>query len=212
MAKYNIGDKVKITNGYWKDEVGVITEIISEEDEDFPAEYKVKINARGKKWPLTFDDNNLEKVDDNLFEEFLNKCQNESDDPFFEMATIKWGFMSIKLAIYSKEGNYPHFHFYKNLKPEGGIPEKDRYGGGCISIEEPKYFSHATHDETMTSKEIKGLIEFLKDKNKTFDSITNWQYIIGQWNDNNPDQKQLDINISIPEYKSDMEKIIEKHK
>lgn len=113
--------------------------------------------------------------------------------------------MSIKLAIYGKEGTgYPHFHFFKGLKLDGGIPEEYRNGGGCLCIERPNYFVHEHHTDTLSSKEINGLIRFLKEKNKTFKSVTNWEYMIGQWNDNNPDQKQISMDIPIPEYKSNM--------
>ena len=61
----------------------------------------------------------------------------------------------------------------------------------------------------MNPKEIDGLIAFLRKKNRTFTSITNWEYIVGQWNDNNPDQKQLPVNIDIPDYRSDMNTIQE---
>ena len=125
-------------------------------------------------------------------------------ESYYEMAQVKWGFMSIKLAVYGKEGKYPHFHFYKGCAPEKGIPDEKLNGGGCLCIESANYFIHGTHTEKMSPKEIDGLIEFLRKKNRTFTSITNWEYIVGQWNDNNPDQKQLPVNIDIPDYRSDM--------
>ena len=142
----------------------------------------------------------------------MNEMIGEWDkEPFLEMATVKWGFMSIKLAIYgSEESGYPHFHFFKNLKPEGGIPESYRSGGGCLAIESVNYFVHGGHKEKLDPKEIKGLIKFLNEKNRTFKGITNWEYIVGQWNDNNPEEKQLPLDIDIPDYKSDMDTIQEK--
>lgn len=99
---------------------------------------------------------------------------------FLEMTTIRSGFMSIKLAIYGREGlGYPHFHFYKNLKPESEIPESVRQGGGCLCIESANYFVHGEHTERLTSKEIKGLIKFLKEPNRTLKEISNWEYILG---------------------------------
>ena len=154
----------------------------------------------------------LENTTDKLakFRRSVTESSEEKLDNEYlvEMATIKWGFMSIKLAVYENEGSYPHFHFYKGLKPEGGIPKEYRNGGGCICLEEAKYFIHENHTETMEPKEIKGLIKFLKSPHKSFKNITNWEYIIDLWNTNNTDQKQLDLSISIPEYKSDMENII----
>lgn len=140
-----------------------------------------------------------------------NILDMEIDDyeSYFEIAQVKWGFMSIKLAIYGKEGSYPHFHFYKECAPEKGIPEEKKASGGCLCIESANYFIHGTHTEKMNPKEIDGLIAFLRKKNRTFTSITNWEYIVGQWNDNNPDQKQLPVNIDIPDYRSDMNTIQE---
>lgn len=143
--------------------------------------------------------------------DFPKEIINNSE-PFLEMATVKWGFMSIKLAIYGSEGSgYPHFHFFKNLKPEGGIPESYRSGGGCLAIESANYFIHGGHREKLDSKEIKGLIKFLNEKNKTIKSVTNWEYIIALWNDNNPDMKQLPLDINIPNYKSNMDTVQDKY-
>lgn len=113
--------------------------------------------------------NNVYKNLKTLHEELL--CQQniqpieesyEEAEPYFEMAQVKWGFMSIKLAIYGKEGSYPHFHFYKECAPEKGIPEEKKAGGGCLCIESANYFIHGTHTEKMNPKEINGLIAFLK--------------------------------------------------
>ena len=122
----------------------------------------------------------------------------------FEMATVKGGFMSIKLAIFGSEGPIPHFHFYKGIAPEESIPNNGSRGGGCLCMDRPLYFNHGSHKETLSSKEIKGLIKFLQEPNKRFKSISNWVYLIGLWNDNNPTQTQLPMNIPIPDYKSDM--------
>lgn len=132
------------------------------------------------------------------------------DDYFTEMATVKGGFMSIKIAIYGSEGRYPHFHFYKGIAPEQGISKDRRNGGGCICIETPNYFIHGRHTEKMDRKEIDALISFLKSPHKLLKQHTNWEYIISEWDQNNPEQKQLPIDLPIPDYRHDMSSIQEK--
>lgn len=172
-------------------------------DRNLPPDYHLIMEAEERKAK------EMESVNENISsDDILDMEIEDQEDPYFEMAQVKWGFMSIKLAIYGKEGDgYPHFHFYKECAPEKGIPENKRKRGGCICIESANYFIHGTHKDTMEPKEIDGLIKFLKTKNKTFTSLTNWEYIIGQWNDNNPDSKQLPIDLPIPNYNSNMKSV-----
>ena len=129
------------------------------------------------------------------------------DVAYLEMAAVGGGFMSIKLAVWGNEGNYPHFHFYKGVKPNAGIPNKGK-GGGCILFKEAKYFLHGTHKDTMNRNEIEALIEFLKSTHEI--GITVWKYMIFLWNDNNPNSIQVDPDTEIPEYYSNMPNIKKK--
>ena len=119
-----------------------------------------------------------------------------------EMAAIKGGFKNVKLAVWGSEGNgYPHFHFYRGVAPNAGIPNKGQ-GGGCILFEKPNYFHHKTHTEYLTKRESKELVPFLKAKHET--GGTNWQFILGTWNGANPGMKQFPMDTPIPNYKYDM--------
>lgn len=161
-----------------------------------------------QKMPETWNDNPDEeaKTESTALEDDV--LDMEIEDSYFEMAQVKWGFMSIKLAIYGKEGDgYPHFHFFKGCAPEKGIPENKKNGGGCICIESANYFIHGAHKDTMEPKEIDGLIKFLKAPHKTLKKITNWEYIVDEWNQNNPDSRQLPIDLPIPNYKSNMKSV-----
>lgn len=203
-----------------KDEIKVLMDILgSKPDESLPGntywQYLIYL-WNGNNFDFRIDINTpIQGYDyDTItrYKEYSETRNNRGiDEEFLEMATIKWGFMSIKLAIYGDEGSgYPHFHFYKNLKPEEGVPASYRSGGGCLAIESTNYFVHGGHQEKLDSKEINGLITFLNEKNKTIDSITNWEYIIALWNDNNPEQKQLSMDLPIPDYRSDMDTVQEK--
>lgn len=128
------------------------------------------------------------------------------DESFFEMATIKGGFMSIKLAVYGAErGNVAHFHFYKGVAENRGIPKNKLPGGGCICIRSANYFVHADHTDVMNNDEIRALKDFLKKKNDL--GVSNWKTIIALWNMNNPDMIQIPTSLKIPDYKGDMKSI-----
>lgn len=123
---------------------------------------------------------------------------------------IDGGFMGIRLAVCADENTEcPHFHFFRNLKPDEEIPKVSISDGGCLAIESPNYLSHGKRTERLNPNEVKGLIRFLKSINKTNTMITNWDYIIDLWNTNNPDQKQLQIGTPLPDYKSIMSTIKE---
>jgi len=212
MYKFEIGDYVKVTSGQYEDIICVVEKVYNEYEEIGVASKDVFCKVRPinvkEDILLTLHENILEKVEMILFEESINnESFNQDDEMFIEMATVKGGFMSIKLSVYDKEGKYPHFHFYKGLKPEGGIPYKYRKGGGCICLDRPNYFKHSKHTETMTPKEIKRLIEFLKSPNESIITASNWEVIVSLWNMNNSDQPQLSLRTPIPNYESDMESI-----
>lgn len=131
-------------------------------------------------------------IDMNECAEFAEKLQEDlsikyrENSPIYEMAAIAGGFINIRLAIYGNEGNYPHFHFYHNTPANQGIKNQG-YGGGCLMIKEPIYFIHGSHTETLGNDEIEPLLKFLNSKyvNPKID-MTNWQYLVHLWNENNP--------------------------
>lgn len=129
------------------------------------------------------------------------------DDPFAEFAQIKGGVMSIKFGVFENEGPIPHFHFYKGCAPEKGIPRGKLGGGGCICIMKDCYFSHGNHTDTLSAKEIKALKKFLMEKNGINGKLTNWEYIIMLWNNNNPDQQEVPSDAEMPDWTSGMDTI-----
>ena len=72
------------------------------------------------------------------WEEVDNICH--VSHTFCEMATLKWGFCIIKLAVFSDEGMIPHFHFFKGIAPEKSIPKGKIHDGGCICLTSANYF------------------------------------------------------------------------
>lgn len=204
MNKFNAGERVTVISDRGDHRSGVIRSVV--DSEEF-AEYTVVLD--GEKAERIYNECHL----DNEYpakEAFMEAGDQMDDEEFaimYEMATVKWGFMSIKLAVFEGEGDgYPHFHFYKGCKPEGGITKEKAKGGGCICILSPNYFIHANHKDTMTPQEIEGLIKFLKQRHRTLD-ITNWEYIITLWNSDKSKDKEVPLDTPIPEYKSDMETI-----
>ena len=200
--KYKPGMYVKIHGGKFD---GHLAKIISEATVyDYPA-YEVRIE----------DDeyyNNHDEPEEDLERTFQEMFELDifPEDPILscDCLTIPWGFESIKLAVYDNEGSgYPHFHFYKGCKPEGGIPNSKRAGGGCLCFESANYFTHHGHKDTMNKTEIKELINFLKSPVKNNDEIIVWKFLIMSWNGQNPDERQLPTSLEIPDYKPSMKTI-----
>lgn len=173
-------------------------------------DWKIDINTLMQEYDYdTITRYKEDEITESSISENILDMEIDDYESYYEMAQVKWGLMSIKLAIYGKEGSYPHFHFYKECAPEKGIPEEKKASGGCLCIESANYFIHGTYTEKMNPKEIEGLIEFLKSPHKSLKKITNWEYIVDEWNQNNPDQKQLPVDLAIPDYRSDMNSIQE---
>lgn len=200
MNKFNKGENVMIIEGEEKGNVAVVSDITLHSSISGGTRYKVCTLNHPEGFLI--NEAKLEMILDSEIP--LLEAAAEQSHLFTEFAAVKGGFNSIKLGVFEGEGQIPHFHFYKNRAPEKGIPKDARSGGGCICFETPNYFLHGSHKETMDRKEIKGLIDFLKKKHETLKSVTNWEYMVSLWNDNNPDQKQISMDIPIPEYKSNM--------
>lgn len=110
----------------------------------------------------------------------LIENRNNKNSQLDEMARV--GFLD-KKEIYIRTndpGNIPHFHIW-DISTMG-----DEFHT-CIKIESPEYFHHEGKEDVLSSKEKKELIRFLSSerKNSRF-KMTNWQYLVDLWNDNNP--------------------------
>ena len=92
--------------------------------------------------------------------------------------------------------NIPHFHIidstsYKNIK--------SCEFHTCLEIGNPKYFHHKNErkEDKINKSFAKQLISFLSSKKKG--DLTNWDYVITLWNDNNS-QMNVDEDTPIPDY------------
>lgn len=204
MIKFSIGENVMIIGGEEEGNVAVISDITLRSN--LPGGTRYKVCTLNYPEGFLINEAKLDMILDSQIP--LLEAAAEQSHLFTEMAHVKGGFNSIKLGVFEDEtGDIPHFHFYKGLKPEGGIPKNARTSGGCICFMSPNYFLHAGHKETMDKKEMKGLIEFLNKDHESISGITNWIYMISLWNDNNPLRKQVPINTKIPAYTHNMESI-----
>ena len=105
----------------------------------------------------------------NTSKEIIEKLNEE--EMLLEMATIgRYGKYTYR--IYGNEGNIPHFHV---LKDNNTIQ--------CIRLDKAEYFTHnGKYTNRLNSGERKDLIEFLKLKHFDKYDITNWEYVVSQWN------------------------------
>ena len=87
----------------------------------------------------------------------------------------------------------PHFHFYRG---------KDRKFGGCIILNEAKYFPHDHHNDKLNKSEINDLLKYLKSNDPDL-NISNWKVIIDYWNRQNP-RFTIPIDSPIPPYSHTM--------
>lgn len=108
------------------------------------------------------------------------------------------------IAVYSKEGKYPHCHIRFSKSNEHDC---------CIVLNSPNYFKHQGKDNTLNNKQMKAFVKWCKEQAQKYSDneniSTNWDVMCYIWNKNNPDNK-LDLSkISIPDYKSNMTTIQE---
>ena len=131
---------------------------------------------------------------------------NKLEAPLFEMAQIGWyndkernereSDDTKSIWVYGNEGSWKHLHFYRGKLPKSKgriIP-----GGGCLLLEEARYFTHGTHTDTLNREEIKSLVKFLSSVDPD-SGLTIWKSILIAWNQNNPDNR-IDPNQAMPPY------------
>lgn len=204
MAKFGVGDYVRITKGKWEDHGGEIIDMEQPADESLEQRYIIRLPEKPN--GVDIPEDCLERATEGMFKEgtiFEHAPGEDPDSPFYEMTTVKGGFESIKIAVFGSEGQIPHFHFYKGCAPERAIPKGKVKGGGCICFMRDRYFIHGNHCDTMNTREIKAMIDFLKGKS-AMGTVTRWKELINLWNTNNPDRPQIPYNTPIPKYTSDM--------
>jgi hypothetical protein len=79
-----------------------------------------------------------------------------------------------KVNVYANEGQKPHFHLYKL----NGNSEFET----CICIYSNNYFSHGgKYTSTLNSKQCRELNTWLKQSNKTYPNLSNWEAAVYEW-------------------------------
>lgn len=84
-----------------------------------------------------------------------------------------------KISVYNNEGDrIPHFH----LETVGSVNKKQKLDC-CICINEPRYFIHGKHTDTLTDSEAEELYNILKGKSDIdgFKDKSVWDMIKASW-------------------------------
>lgn len=125
----------------------------------------------------------------------LMELRNCEDPRLNEMARV--GFVGHKYEIYVRtndKGNIPHFHMW-DIETMG-----DKFHT-CIKLTVPEYFHHEGKEGILSSKERRELVKFLESpRKKSRYPITNWEYLIDLWNDNNNSSMNVDPDQEMPDY------------
>lgn len=89
-------------------------------------------------------------------------------------------------------GKIPHMHIWDRST-------KGQKFHTCIRLDKAEYFHHTGKEDKLNSTERKKLVEFLSENNADFD-MTNWKYLLIQWNQNNSDVV-IDKDSKMPDYR-----------
>lgn len=98
-----------------------------------------------------------------------------------------------KVEVYTNEGQIPHFHIYN----------KNHSFESCIRIYDNHYFSHGgKYRSILSGSQAKELDYWLRLQNSKDPNITNWSFIVKEWERNNincrfPQNKKVSIQ---PDY------------
>ena len=103
-------------------------------------------------------------------------CTINFDEFVKESITQKAEFSKLgqcEIKVYGNEGKIPHFHIV-NKKEKFNCP---------ICINEPRYFTHGTKDDTLTNEQAEQLYNVMKSKSelKTFKGKSVWKVILMAW-------------------------------
>lgn len=119
------------------------------------------------------------------------KEEDGAPDERFLYERARIGFLgNYDVFICTDDSGVPHFHIW------------DRESKGakfhtCIRIGCAEYYRHTGTEASLTQTEKENLCAFLKREHKPF--LTNWEYLICMWNDNN-DSIHVDENAEMPDY------------
>ena len=120
----------------------------------------------------------------NILEEDINTILNE-------MARV--GYVGkYEIWVRTNDSGYiPHMHMW----------DSDTHGGKfhtCIRLDKPEYFHHTGKEDVLNSKMKKDLVNFLSSNYRLF-GITNWKWLLIQWNENNSNVT-IDEDSEMPDY------------
>ena len=181
--KFKEGKRVTVVSGKEEGRSGVITECAGS---TYP-EYHVILDGEDKE--RIYSDRDLEcenimdmDVDDTYLAEMAGRLPRD-----------KSGRCKLVIAVGADERNIAHFHVFRS--------EKDLRAwknGACLFFTENRYYDHSNNVETLTKDELKELSSILKAQYKHY-GITNWQHLVGLWNDNN-DRYEIHEDTPMPDY------------
>lgn len=116
---------------------------------------------------------------------------------FYEMAgrlpRDRSGNFNFIVAVGCDEGTVPHFHVFWNE-----IDMKGWRNGACLMFTENAYYDYSNNRKTLNRKDLIALVSKLKENRKDI-KITNWEYLIMLWNDNNEDY-EIPMDTEVPDY------------
>jgi len=224
LSKFKENDRVVVTDGEHQGKIGTVVSICQEEylvktDRCVLFDNIIHINESALRMAELAD----ECTDDD-FELELEGIRNHLDESgiileadanlldyvyYQEMAgqlpRDKTGKCNLIIAVGQNERSVPHFHVFRSEK------DKEAWrNGACLFFTENCYFDHSNNKETLTRKELDMVVSKLKEVNKKR-KITNWEYLVMLWNDNNPDY-EIDDEIPMPEYDYRTIRRYEEHK
>lgn len=132
-------------------------------------------------------------IDFSIIEDTIMEIGIEIDDKKLGVCTA---------YVYPGEGPVPHFHLVSKEKEI------------CICLYEPKYFSHGKHKlnpkDRLNNVQREVLNNWMKMANYGDDRLTNWEMLVANWKNNNPDNKRY--NIRFPKEQPDYNNLVEEYK
>lgn len=193
QLKYKPGDLVSISKGEYRGKYAHVEGIrlnIPDERGNYPVHYVLKL----------FDDENQAEIF--LTENFITYEGHFRS--LYEMAGRLPGEIKVDkrhkliVAVGADENmGEKHFHVFRN-----DIDRIKWRNSACLLFEENRYFDHSRHSEVLTKDELQALVDHLKKKHIKH-NMTNWEYLITLWNDNNENFKiPEDLEMSEYNYKT----------
>lgn len=209
MELFKRGDRIFVTEGDMSGRRGEITAVWpAKELTSFDkAEYRVMFEDGTRH---TFHEDDIEIIDPEtlpindltILESGCRMMQLEGGT-FLEKTDLDMNDGELELAVWSGDIGQPHFHFYlRGQDMEYVAPNGARPWGGCLCLEQAKYFDHGSHRQIIDEGQMESLLAYLSENSDN--GMTNWQRIISLWNESNPGLRQVPLTAEIPAYRWNM--------